>query len=199
MKTQNTICLHLLLLSVFLLSACVTEEDPDPVSIASGAPCPEFTVTLADGSAVSTADLAGYTTLLIFFDTTCPDCRALLPVVQQVYESLGSPSLPGSLSTDAPESDDLPINAEVSGDPLHSGLVLAISRSQAAAEVLDYWEANALTIPVSPQPDRAVYDLFANTIIPRVYIISPSLTITHTYTDDPLPTAAALLAAMGEK
>lgn len=189
----------LLSLLLLLFSSCVTEEDPDPLSLTPGDRCPSFTVALADGTAVSTADLAGHTTLLLFFDTTCSDCRSLLPVVQQVYTTLGSPTIPGAGSADIPGAGFTPVDAEVSGEPDDSRLVLAISRAQAAPAVLEYWEANSLTIPVSPQPDRTVYDLFANTLIPRVYIISPSLTITHTYADSPLPTAALLLAAMGGK
>ena len=148
------------------LTSCVTEKDEPEWSLQPGDRCPQFTVTLSDGTTITTSDLAGHTTLLIFFDTTCPDCQALLPQVQQLY-------------ADPPATD-------------HPLLFLAISRAQAAPDVLDYWHAHSLTIPVAPQPDRTVYNLFATTIIPRIYIIAPDLTITHTLTDNPIPTAATL-------
>ncbi len=200
MKQQYAILRHsLIFLFVIFLSSCVKEDDPSPVSLSAGDRCPAFSVTLSDGTAVTTSDLAGRTTLLLFFDTTCPDCRNLLPVVEQVYKTIGSPTFSHTPVVGAGGSVDTPVDAEVTGEPLSSYMVLAISRAQSATAVLEYWKTNAFTIPVSPQPDSAVYNLFANTVIPRIYIVSPSLTITHTFADSPLPTVSALLSAMGAK
>lgn len=166
-----------------LLGSCVNEKEEPVSSVTTGQRCPSFSVRLTDGTTVTTADLAGHTTLLLFFDTACPDCRALLPVVQQVYDAITLPA--DQLQSGKDESQE--------GSPL----VLAISREEPAPQVADYWTANSLTIPVSPQPDRTVYNLFATSIIPRIYIIAPDLTITRTYVDSPLPTVQQLLSDLG--
>lgn len=159
-----------MLLLTIICTGCVTENEPDPVSLLPGDRCPEFSVTLTDGSVITTSDLAGRKSLLLFFNTSCGDCRAELPVVQSVYEQI--------LST-------------------HNDVnFLCISRQQDAVSVEAYWQENNLTMPVSAQDDRTVYSLFASSVIPRIYILSPDLTITSSWDDDPVPSAADLLQAL---
>lgn len=146
-----------------LAMACVTDKDEPVWSVGVGERCPDFSVTLSGGETVATVDLSGQTTLILFFDTACEDCRAILPVVQELYTEI---------------CDD----ESGAGRGKH---VLAISRAQPAQSVSAYWAEHSLTIPVSPQSDRSVYDLFASSQIPRIYIISPDLRITHTYADTP--------------
>ena len=52
--------------------------------------------------------------------------------------------------------------------------MIAIAREESAPEIAAYWQANALSIPYSPQSDRRIFSLFASSTIPRVYICSPS-------------------------
>ena len=52
-------------------------------SVGIGSPLPNFTVTLSDGSTVSTADLQGAPSVIVFFHTLCGDCRRELPVVER--------------------------------------------------------------------------------------------------------------------
>ncbi len=47
--------------------------------------------------------------------------------------------------------------------------MLAISREENEESVAAYWAANGLLIPYSPQEDRRIYNLFATSIIPRIY------------------------------
>lgn len=56
--------------------------------------------------------------------------------------------------------------------------------------------AERITLPYSAQTDRTVYSLFASSIIPRIYIVSPSLVITHSFTDNPLASYEALMGAI---
>lgn len=83
-------------------------------------------------------------TEVVFFSTTCPDCREAL--------------------------------ARLQSRPDHSN-VLCISRDERAAEVAAYWEAYGLTLTYAAVPDRSVYNLFARSGSPRLYIISPTVTI----------------------
>lgn len=82
-------------------------------------------------------------TEVVFFSTTCPDCREAL--------------------------------ARLPSRPDHSN-VLCISRAEPAVEVAAYWEAHGLTLNYAVVPDRSVYNLFARSGSPRLYIISPTAT-----------------------
>ena len=48
-------------------------------------------------------------------------------------------------------------------------IYICIAREEGEADIVAYWEANHLTLPVSPQPDRRIYSLFASVGIPRVF------------------------------
>ena len=65
---------------------------------------------------------------------------------------------------------------------------LAVSREE---------HEHALTIPCSPQEDRRIYHLFATGIVPRIYIVNPQGRVTHMYGDTDMPSAEALLQAVG--
>lgn len=157
-----------------MFSSCINEPEEEIWSLKPGEPCPQFAITLSDGTDVTTASLAGQTTMILFFDTSCSDCREELPVVQSVYDRI----------------TDLGADAAGTG-------IICISRGEPASSVAPYWEAQGLTLPYSAQPDRTVYDLFASSLIPRIYVISPSLTITAAFADAPLPSAQELMAALG--
>ncbi|WP_305300806.1 hypothetical protein [Muribaculum intestinale] len=65
------------------------------------------------------------------------------------------------------------ISREPRGDALDVRFI-CISRGETQPSVAAYWQEAGLTLPYSAQPDDAVYRLFANRIIPRVYVTSPS-------------------------
>ena len=133
-----------------LLSAC-TEED-EGWSLKAGDPVPQFKVTMNDGSVVTTESLRGHTSVIVFFNTTCSDCRQELPIIQRAYE----------------EHPDIQF--------------VCIAREQDAADIAEYWAAHNLTLPYAAQTDRYVYNKFASATIPRVYVISPELIITKSMT-----------------
>lgn len=144
-------------LAVLALASCVRDPRPDGPETAPGDLLPEFSVTMDDGSVLSTSALEGSVSVLVFFHTGCPDCREELPVVQRVYEEFGA------------------------------RIVLAcISREQGAAEIEAYWRENGLSLPYSAQEDRAVYSLFAYSGVPRVYVSGPDLRVFSVYDDDPV-------------
>lgn len=65
---------------------------------------------------------------------------------------------------------------------------LAVSREESAESVLGYWTENELSIPFSAQGDRVVYNLFASSCIPRIYISDGNLRVRAVYADSPLAT-----------
>lgn len=102
---------------------------------------PAFTITMNDGHQLSTSQLKGKPSLIVFFSTTCPDCQRELPRLNERYLAHGTDTT-----------------------------FVAIAREQTATTVCDYWQQNDFSLPYSAQPDRTVYSLFALRGIPRIYI-----------------------------
>lgn len=54
-----------------------------------GKPAPEFTIETLDGETISTADLAGKTVLVNFWNTWCAPCEEEAPALAAFYEKYG--------------------------------------------------------------------------------------------------------------
>lgn len=154
---------------VLLCAACINENEPverGDVDLVAGDPVPDFAVRMDDGTTITRQTLAGKPALILFFHTDCPDCRQELPVVQRFYELHGT-----------------------------QVRVVTISRAQGVREVAAYWSAHGLTLPYSAQEDAAVYHLFADTGIPRVYAVDANGVIRSVFKDDPPASYEELVAA----
>ena len=156
-----------MLASLFLATSCVFDKDPsdEEYEMAIGDTIPDFTVTMIDSTVVTGADLRKGKALILFFHSDCPDCRGTLPSVQKVYDEYLSKGVKFAL----------------------------ISRSQLAEEINPYWNEMGYTMPYSPQPNRQIYELFASSRVPRVYICKDGKVISF-YRDDPIPTYDQLKA-----
>ncbi|EJW96657.1 antioxidant, AhpC/TSA family [gut metagenome] len=150
-----------------LLTACLSEDESDSEagSLKAGDTVPAFTVVMNDGEPLSSAELRGEVAVILFFNTRCKDCQQELPVIQRIYEDYGSRIR-----------------------------LVGISREDGLASVTNYWQAFGLTFPFSPQEGRDVYALFAQSRIPRVYLVDRTLTIRKVYADSPLATYEDLSA-----
>lgn len=144
----------LLLLSIALMS-CI-KEDPSGHDLKIGDDIPDFTISMSDGSVVSGADLRKGISVIVFFTTACPDCQETLPHVQRLYDEYFNKGVSFTL----------------------------ISREESYDSIVNYWESEGLTMPFSAQEDRAVYELFARTRVPRVYINKDGI-IRAIFTDQP--------------
>ena len=145
-------------IGMLLAMACIRQE-AESVYIHPGDRLPSFRVVMEDGSVLRTEDLLGTPSLLIFFNTTCSDCQKTLPQVQKAYAQFGS-----------------------------KVKFAAISREQPATEVRSWWNQNGITLPFSPQESRVVYNLFASSRIPRIYITDREGIVLKMYDDNPCPT-----------
>ncbi len=112
----------------------------------------------SNSTMVRTQEMRGRTIVLSFFHTDCEDCRRELPQLQQHYERLRSDS--------------------------HYAF-LCIAREEASKDIEAYWQQHSLTLPFSAQTDRKVYNLFATTGIPQLYLINEQGIIVKHETDVP--------------
>ena len=158
----------LIILAAGIVQGCVNDKEPQGADLKVGDPLPQFSVNLSDDSFVSTDELIGKVPVILFFNTSCPDCREILPEFQIFYE-------------------------EMSDNPLFC--IFAISRAQDSDSVKRYWTENNLTIPYSAQTSNNIYLLFASSIIPRIYIANQRGIITDAFGDTDMPDASILESA----
>ena len=142
---RNSVSLLAILCLMLLAVGCITEKDEPEWYLHPGDALPRFEVTTIEGEKVGSADSYKAELIIVFFNTTCPDCQKELPILQKQYED----------NLKLPESDQ--------------SIYICISREEGAADVARYWSENNLTLPVSPQPDRRIYSMFASIGIPRIF------------------------------
>ena len=104
----------------------------------------------------------------MFFHTGCPDCQQALPRMQRLYDTYHRQGVQFAL----------------------------ISREEGASTIEDYWQTNGFTMPYSAQEDRTIYELFAKSRVPRVYISDNGGRVRAIFTDDPVPTYEELVVAL---
>lgn len=143
------------LFGVVMVCACsfASEEENERQELVEvGQKLPAFAVVMNDSTLVSSTDLTGKPSMIVFFNTACTDCRKELPIVQELYEEF---------------SDRINF--------------MAISRAEGRESIAAYWEKEKLEIPYSAQADRNVFSLFAKTTIPRIYIADASGTVKYIF------------------
>lgn len=143
------------------LSGCVKDsiEANDSGNIGVGDLLPALELQLSDGSIIDNAGLQGKVSVIILFSVDCNDCKNELPVVEQFYSDFKG----------------------------HEDFVLfGISREEGNEKVGLYWSENNLTFPYSPQKSRAVYNLFASSGVPRIYISDRARVVRAVFADQPV-------------
>lgn len=153
---------------LLLLTGCGKDDPSDGSRINVGNALPSFRVELTDGTAVTAADFSGRGGLICFFNTGCTDCRMELPALQSVREGW-------SREADAP-------------------IFLLIARAQTDPDIAAYWSMQHYTMPYAPQADRSVFDLFAESGIPRIYIVGTDGRVRKLYGETSYPSAEQLLS-----
>lgn len=137
-----------------ILCSCIKEDEPEGGIInhvGVGDAVPVFEVSDGAGASFSSEACIGKRTLLVLFHTGCKDCQRELPKVNTVWEQVQHTS-----------------NLQV----------ITIAREEERASIEKYWNKENLTLPYYLDPDRAVFSLFANSTIPRLYLIDANGIIT---------------------
>ena len=127
-----------------VICSCIrTKHSSDTAPLGPGDTIPAFSVRVCDGSILSEKDFSKGDALVAFFNTACPDCQKDLPVLQEFYEEYGD-----------------------------SVAMLLIAREETEESISHYWRQNNLSMPFAAQEDRSVFNLFCNSGIPKIYILS---------------------------
>ena len=163
--------LHTLLLLLLLLfmSSCIKEKQKG-ADLGVSDLIPDFPVAMNDGTQVNSASLREGVSVIVFFTTSCEDCQETLPHMQRLYDEYAPKGVRFAL----------------------------ISREDTEGNILSFWKDNGFTMPFSAQSDRRIYELFARSRVPRVYICRDGV-IKYIFTDKPsIPTYELLSASLEE-
>lgn len=137
------------------------------VSVGDELPC--FSVITAKGQRVSRDSLLGHRSVVLFFNTRCADCQMELPRVDSLYRAFSHDK---------------------------SFKLICIARQEKEPSIANFWKEKKLTMPYSPQADRSVFQLFAYTGIPRIYISSPDGVVRYVHDDTDMPSFQTLVTEM---
>ncbi len=161
MKIKIVNYLLLLTVSVFFLTGCIQDDDEEPngANIQVNDELPTFSVRLNTGETITNQSLEGKISFIVFISVTCPDCIAILPIIERLY-------------IEYKDNKDI--------------VIFTISREQGEQIVGKFWKEQRYTIPYSAQEDRTVYSLFAKSGVPRIYICNKNRIVQYIYTDDSL-------------
>jgi len=128
-----------------LFASCLSDGSDEVENyVQVGDVVPGFVITEDNGDRFDSSSLSGKKTVLMFFNTGCPDCEREMPIVDEAWRTL-------------------------EGDP--DVVFVAIARGQTAADTDAYWQTHQLTLPKFHDPKATVFGLFANSYVPRLYII----------------------------
>ncbi|MCH5241986.1 MAG: TlpA family protein disulfide reductase [Muribaculaceae bacterium] len=156
-------------LGLLLVSSCVNDNEPAGGNVSLYDKLPQFSIVMNTGETFNTQNLMGKISLIMFFNTNCPDCQKELPVIQELWEIYA-------------EDDNV--------------VIIPISREEGEEEILEYWTENNLSLPFSPQENRDIYSLFAKSIIPRIYISDRNGTVVFMSGDENMPSLGKLTATI---
>lgn len=128
-----------------LLTSCVYVKMYPP-EIKVGDAIGPFELITADGETISNASIKGHNAVIVFFNTWCPDCHEVLPVIQEWKDH----------------------------DPESPTTYLCIARGQENNEIIPYWKENGFTMKVAADPDKEIYNLFTGGNpygVPVIYLV----------------------------
>jgi len=143
-KKKEAVVILIAAIGLFLLFLFAKEGSRGTRIIHEGDRAPEFRLQALDGSAVSLADFRGKVVMVHFWATWCPPCVEEMPMIEQLYRSLGS--------------TDFKI------------LTVSVDEGGAGA-VAEFMQKNGLSLPALLDPGRSVAGLYGTFKFPETYIL----------------------------
>lgn len=160
------IYLIIFIISSALATACIEDDVlSNNNQIEVGDAIPYFSVYTSDSICINHDSLVGHRSLIAFFNTSCADCRKELPCIDSLYRAM---------------------------DSISDFRLICIARNEEKESIESFWNEKGLIMPYSPQSNREVYNLFAQSIIPRIYICSADGVVRFTFGDSYMPSFAIL-------
>ena len=155
-KKKSNLTLIVMLVVAIALGAVLILWNPTPAKaqerptpeqatiVKDGHTAPDFEVQMFDGSTIKLADLKGKVVLLNFWATWCPPCRAELARVEK------------------------DIIERFKGKPF---VFIPVSRGEKRETVAAFREKMGYTFPMGLDTDSSIYKKYAETYIPRNFLI----------------------------
>lgn len=156
---KSNLTLIVMLVLVIILGAFLLLWNPTPAKeqerptpeqatiVKDGHKAPDFEVQMFDGSTIKLADLKGKVVLLNFWATWCPPCRAELARVEK------------------------DIIERFKGEPF---VFIPVSRGEKRETVAAFREKMGYTFPMGLDTESSIYKKYAETYIPRNFLIDKS-------------------------
>ena len=158
-KKKSNLSLFVMLVVAIALGAVLLLWNPTPAKaqerptpeqatiVKDGHIAPDFEVQMFDGSTIKLADLKGKVVLLNFWATWCPPCRAELARVEK------------------------DIIERFKGEPF---VFIPVSRGEKRETVAAFREKMGYTFPMGLDTESTIYKKYAQTYIPRNFLIDKS-------------------------
>jgi peroxiredoxin len=136
----------IVLSSLFLMLFTLLSNAQDDGTITKvGDKAPVFSCKTIDGKTIDLNKTNGKIVMVTFFATWCGPCNEELPVIQkEIYNRY----------KDNPDF-----------------ILAVIGRQHTEQELKDFAAKKGLTLPFAPDPEKAIYSLYAKQMIPRNVII----------------------------
>lgn len=138
---------HLFIILFVLLSHVASAQD-DKSFVKVGDSVPSFVIIHDDGTQIASSTYKGKVLLINFFATWCPPCQKELAHVKSILW---------------PKYKD---NKDF--------VMLVIGREHSDAELKAYNEKKGFEFSLYPDKSRGIYSLFAESLIPRSYLVDKS-------------------------
>lgn len=141
------------LIFISLLSLSLSAQNGDGTKNSVGDKAPAFKATTVDGKSIDSNALKGKVIMVNFFATWCPPCKKELPVLEK------------NVAEKYRNNSDF--------------VLVVLGREHDMDEMKKYAEETGLKLPFAPDVERKIFDLYAESSIPRNVIIDKKGNISY--------------------